>query len=610
MSGVPGGASSDGLDLETVLLCSAAVGLGSVWGGAQVAARLATGRWLDAGAGDAFTALVRLPSSGESPASAWGPEWPGALPGPTLYWGATLAVAVAAITLVVALHRLLTHQRVGTDKRHRLGVDTRSRLARRQDLKPLIVRGPVAGRLILGKVGSSLVATEDRTSSPRWRQGARQGDRSAVAVIGPTRCGKTANAISGVLEWNGPAILFSVKNDLLAATLDVRRKLGEVRVFDPTRATKVAERAGWSPLRAAATPTGAQKAARALADAGPKDGAENLKFFGAMAEQLLWPLLYTAAAAGRSMVDVVRWVLSQDRPVDGTLGEVASLLDAELVGKDALRRSWAAAAMTGLAAIWDLDERTRGSTYATAQTLVRLWQDPDVATSSLTQDIDLAWLLKGANTLYLCGPLHEQDRLATVFGGLLGDLMQQAYETAGKSETGVLTPTLVVLDEAGNTPMRWLPQVASTCAGIGLLLVTIWQSKAQIDAAYGTLADSVLTNHGSKVIFSGVSDRSTLDYASSLLGDEEVRQRSLSADPYGGHRNISESTTRTNLVPGDLLRQMLPGHALLLHGTLRPAHLLARPYYKNRRWRKAAEAAWTLTDAEQAKPAADGAQAA
>lgn len=156
MSGVPGGASSDGLDLETVLLCSAAVGLGSVWGGAQVAARLATGRWLDAGAGDAFTALVRLPSSGESPASAWGPEWPGALPGPTLYWGATLAVAVAAITVVVALHRLLTHQRVGTDKRHRLGVDTRSRLARRQDLKPLIVRGPVAGRLILGKVGSSL----------------------------------------------------------------------------------------------------------------------------------------------------------------------------------------------------------------------------------------------------------------------------------------------------------------------------------------------------------------------------------------------------------------------------------------------------------------------
>ena len=79
-----------------------------------------------------------------------------------------------------------------------------------------------------------------------------------------------------------------------------------------------------------------------------------------------------------------------------------------------------------------------------------------------------------------------------------------------------------VLDEAANTPTRWLPGVASTCAGIGLLLVTIWQSKAQIDAAYGRLADSVITNHGTKIIFSGVSDPATLDYAGRLLGDEDI----------------------------------------------------------------------------------------
>jgi type IV secretion system protein VirD4 len=610
VSPVPGGASSEGLDLETVLLCSVGVGLGSVWGGAQVAARLASGRWLDAGAGDAFRALVRLPANRHSPAAAWAPELQASLPAPGLYWVCTVAVAVLAITTVVMLHRLLTHQRVGTDKRRRLGVDTRSRLARRQDLKPLIVRGPVPGRMILGKVGSALVATEDRSASRAWLRPARQGDRSAVAVIGPTRCGKTANTISGILEWDGPAILFSVKNDLLAATVSHRRKLGEVRVFDPTRCTRIAKRAGWSPLRAAGTPTGAQKAARALAHAAPKGGAENLNYFSAMSEQLMWPLLYTAAVSDRSMVDIVRWVLIQDRPEDGSPGEVASLLDAELVGDDALRRSWAAAAMNALVGIWGLGERTRGDTYATAQTLVRLWQDPDVAASALTQDINLAWLLEGANTLYLCGPLHEQDRLATVFGGLLGDLFEQAYEAAGKSETGALTPTLVVLDEAGNTPMRQLPQVASTCAGIGLLLVTIWQSKAQIDAAYGTLGDSVLTNHGSKIIFSGVSDRATLDYVSGLLGEEEVHQRSLSADAFGRHRNISESTTRTNLVPGDVLRRMEPGNALLLHGTLRPAHLVSRPWYRRLRWRRAAKRAWHETAPQRQTTAANAGEAA
>ena len=45
----------------------------------------------------------------------------------------------------------------------------------------------------------------------------------------------------------------------------------------------------------------------------------------------------------------------------------------------------------------------------------------------------------------------------------------------------------MVIDEAGNMPLAWLPEVAATCAGIGILLVTIWQSKAQLDAAYGRL---------------------------------------------------------------------------------------------------------------------------
>lgn len=167
-----------------------------------------------------------------------------------------------------------------------------------------------------------------------------------------------------------------------------------------------------------------------------------------------------------------------------------------------------------------------------------------------------------------------------MFGGLLGDLMQQAYARANATNES-LPSTLVVLDEAGNTPTRWLPSVASTCSGIGLLLVTIWQSKAQIDAAYGRQADSVLTNHGTKIVFAGVSDASTLDYATRLLGDEEVVSHSTSVDALGPRRNLSEATVRIPLVPADALRQVRPGEALLLHGTLRPAHLVARSYWRD-----------------------------
>ncbi len=238
----------------------------------------------------------------------------------------------------------------------------------------------------------------------------------------------------------------------------------------------------------------------------------------------------------------------------------------------------------GLRSIWALDHRTASSVYLTAADLVAAWQDPGVAASAAKADITLEWLLSGRNTLYLCAPLHEQARLSAVFGGLLGDLVAQAYERSGR-EGRPLRDTLVVLDEAANTPARWLPNVASTCSGIGMLLVTIWQSKAQIDDAYGTLADSVLTNHGSKIIFSGVSDPSTLEYVSKLLGDEEVRQHAVSTDLRHGGRSVNESTTRLRLLSADLLRQVPPGHALLIHQTLPPAHLRARPYYAERRLR-------------------------
>ena len=184
----------------------------------------------------------------------------------------------------------------------------------------------------------------------------------------------------------------------------------------------------------------------------------------------------------------------------------------------------------------------------------------------------------------MCAPLHQQQRLAPVFGGLLGDLVNQAYERVNRTNTPLPT-TLLVLDEAANTPTRWLPHVASTCAGIGLLLVTIWQSKAQLDAAYGPLADSVLTNHATKLIFAGVSDLPTLEYVSRLVGDEEITRTSATLDRRQRDGSLTVSTQQTAMLPAHVLRQSRPGHALLVHGTLPPADLTSRPYFRDRRLR-------------------------
>ncbi|HEX8770889.1 MAG TPA: type IV secretory system conjugative DNA transfer family protein, partial [Acidimicrobiales bacterium] len=307
---------------------------------------------------------------------------------------------------------------------------------------------------------------------------------------------------------------------------------------------------------------------------------------------------FTAVNSSATMGEIVEWILDETAAID----DITSRLDRHLCGPDPLRRH-AAMAKRVLDSLWVKDPRTRANFYTTALTMVANWEDPVVADCATASDITLDWVVGGPHTLYVCSPPHEQLRLATVFGGLLDDLLQQAYEWRN-AHGSRLPDLLLVLDEAANTPARWLPQVASTCSGIGIQLVTIWQSKGQIDDAYGSLADSVITNHGTKVFFSGVSDPSTLDYVSRLLGEEEVVQRGLSNDVNMGRRSVNESATRLRLVPADVLRQVPPGEGLLIHGTLPPAHLKGRFYYAEKKLRRLAgeEAVTAAADSLAAPP--------
>lgn len=571
--------------------------IGVVWIGAHLAALL-NGERLAAGLAPTFHALVRLPANAQDPRLAWGPPWQSALPAAPLYWACTaFAASLGAVAVAFAL-RIFGRGPIGTEKRNRLGVDTKARLATARDVRPLIVKGPTPGRLILGRVNGHLVASELRDPTRPAKPGSRAGDRSAVAVIGPSRCGKSANVISAILENEGPAILSSVKGDLLSATIERRRQLGgEIKVFDPTGVVRGQPRANWSPVSNCTDVTRAKKLAHALASANPGNLPHD-GFFGSMAEELLWPLLFTAAVSGATMGHIVRWVLADH----ASIPDITNRLDPALSSHDPVRRRNATVAMLILTDIWGKEPRQRSSIYSTALTMVTSWEDPVVADCSVRSDITLEWLVGGPNTLYICSPMHEQLRLATVFGGILDDLLQQAYEWP--NEHGSRLPdTLLVLDEAANTPARWLPQVASTCSGIGIQLVTVWQSKAQIDHAYQTLADSVLTNHGTKIFFSGISDPSTLDYVSRLLGEEEVLQRGSSNDLSLGRQSVNESATRLRLVPADILRQVPPGEGLLVHGTLRPAHLKGRFYYAERGLRRlAGEQAVAATAAALAAP--------
>ena len=173
---------------------------------------------------------------------------------------------------------------------------------------------------------------------------------------------------------------------------------------------------------------------------------------------------------------------------------------------------------------WSTDPRTTSSVYATARNAVWPWADPAIAATADGCEITLDWLLADANTLYLSAPLGDETRLGIVFAVLLHDLITQAFDRYNRTGETLDPRLLVLLDEAANTPLPKLPQWSSTVTGAGIQLVTVWQSKAQLDTTYGKDADTVLTNHRSKLIYpSGLSDLSTVQYVSELVGDEHIR---------------------------------------------------------------------------------------
>jgi len=536
--------SPDGEKILTIVTGTAAAACLVVWASGQTAARLWTGTWLPVPVSESPLVVWRLVTDPTRPDQAWPPAVAHLLPTPLPYY-ATLAFLVAVVLAAgVAGYRWQQHR---TDANAQA-----ARWAKPRDLKPLLVRRSQPGRLTLGTVHRRLVATEAQHS---------------VAVIGPAGTGKTTGfAIPALLEWDGPVIATSVKGDLLQHTINQRRTVGQAWVFDPVSSTDQPS-AGWSPLHSASDWQGALRMAAWLAStarAGERGGLQDSDFWYAVAQKLLAPLLFAAAHTGATMADVIRWVDLQD----------------EQEPLQALHQAGEVDAIQAFAASINREDRTRSSAYTTAETVLAAFADPGVLATTIRQPvIDPGRLLDGGNhTLYICGPLHEQARLRPLFTALIEQIVARVYDRANRPSSQLTKPLLLVIDEAANiAPLPDLAQLASTARGVGIQLVTVWQDFAQIQARYGTFAQTVINNHRAKVVLAGISDTPTLDYISRLIGDEATVEESRSRNPDGGV-SITEATRHRPLAPTADLRRADTGTGVLVYGNFLPARLHLRRF--------------------------------
>ena len=527
-----------------------------VWAMGELAGWTATGRWPHIGASELPWIIGRLPHDLGNPRRAWPLPVRRSLPTAGVFYGwAVAGMPVLVVAAIIA--------RRCSRGRHGGG----ARWARASDLGQLLVRAPGRpGRMIVGRTGPAgrrpgrrLVATERGHS---------------LLVIGPTQSGKTTGlAIPALLEWKGPVVATSVKDDLAGSTIGWRSAQGPCAVFDPTQSSGTGPLSRWSPVALCTNWTEAQRIAGWLVESTPgRRGMADAAFWYSAAAKQLAPLMLAAERAGGGLAEVVRWTDSTDFDEPLRLLELSADTDAALA----------------LSACAGRDDRIRSSVATTLETVLAPFADPVVAASTSGSDIDVASLLRQRGTLYLCGPSQEQNRVQGLFSALVSTVVAEAFRVVAQTGKPLDPPLLLVLDEAANiAPIRDLDTLASTGAGVGIQLVTVCQDLAQLSARYDPeRARTIANNHRAKLLLSGVADLGTLDLVSGLAGEQSVREVTSTQDLRDGRRTRSTATVMRRLAPTDELRRTLPGQGVLIYGHLPPVRLQLRPWYRDRDLRR------------------------
>jgi type IV secretion system protein VirD4 len=554
-----------------------------VWSAGQLAGRLSHGHWPAVPLPEAGSIAVALPGHLGDPAASWPEPARSQLAGPVMFYVVLVVLTSALLAAVIAAVLVVGRARrgPGLDRDRERAVSW----ARRRQVPHLVVDRPERGRIMLGRLGrrGPLVAAEARRS---------------VLVVAPTQAGKTSRfVVPGVLRWDGPLVVTSVKSDVLRLTYAERQRRGRVHVFDPTGQSGYPT-SKWSPLMTCTDYPAAEQVASWLVEAaGDARAGDNARFWESLGSKLLAPLLFAAAHAGGGVRQVASWVDRREtKEVTELLGYLADV--------DALD-AWAATCAR--------EERQRDSVYATAESILKAFASPSAraATDVVGADhtagrvIDVRRLVAEGETLYLVAPAHAQARLRPLFEALVQAVLRAAQDAYASTGEPLDPALLLMLDEAANiAPLRELATYASTGAGQGIQICSVWQDLAQVQSIYGRNAATVVNNHTARVFLPGSGDLATLDQTSRMIGEFERERTSVSVGG-DGHRSVSTSSTTTRAAPVEYLRQLPTGSAVVLYGRDPALRLHTTAWFDDPLLRRQVEGAGAGSDAGCPQPDGD-----
>jgi type IV secretory pathway TraG/TraD family ATPase VirD4 len=385
----------------------------------------------------------------------------------------------------------------------------------------------------------------------------------SVLVLAAPRTGKTSQVVIPWLHtWPGPALVTSIRPDVLLATAIPRRNNGPVAVMAPTGMVSWPDQLAWDLTSRCESFDRARVRADVMVVVGKTPGTSDSTdggYFALNATNLLAAWLHAAALSGGSARDVLRWAF--DERVDDPIRILAAHPDA----------ADGTAAM--LDALYRLPaDTTRASLWTTAQTAVAPLLAPaarGVFTPEPGKATDLEKFLRTGGTCYLLADERRASALAPVVSAFADDFIETAKAIADGMPGGRLDPPLgLYLDEVANiVPLPQLPSLMSFSGGTGIFVTAVLQSMAQARNRWGPEQAAMLWGSATvKLILGGLAG-DDLEEISRLAG--EYRETVVTWQRgNGGHSFSSALQDRRTLTP-EQIRTLSSQRreALVIHAT-------------------------------------------
>ena len=396
-------------------------------------------------------------------------------------------------------------------------------------------------------------------ASRAWLWGSAE---NAYLLLAPPRRGKGVSVIiPNLLDWPGPLVATSTKDDLIVQTACALREERPVYVFDPTGFSEWAEPVGWDPVAGCEDPQVAIYRARALnAAAGSSRGIQHADYFQSYNEAIHRCYLHAAAVSGRDIATVRQWVNRAE-----SHDAIRCLRESPVASE------WA----DDLEAIISMHREALTNVFSGARRAYDCLADPHVLRAcqpGVGARFNADRIIDERAALFIVGTSGAQAGMAPIITAMIETIVNAAKQEAARSPTRRLTPPLgLFLDECANiAPLPSLPQLVTDGAGQGITTMIVLQSLGQARARWGVEGTAALWDGCTvKIVLGGLADPRDLEMVSRMCGDVDVDMPGRSYNP-AGEQTRSFSQRRVPAFSIGQVRTLQRWYGLVFYEELRP----------------------------------------